>query len=50
MKNYFIDALTGAVYDPGHADMPELQRGAYAKSTAVTAELMAFLQSMKHQQ
>jgi hypothetical protein len=45
-KNYFIDALTSAIYDPENPDPKDVTRGGAAMGPASAAEMSDFVKSM----
>jgi hypothetical protein len=47
-KNYWIDALTQAAYDPESPDPKDVQRGSLAIGPAVAADMSAFAKSLPH--
>lgn len=47
MKNYYVDALLGTVYNADQPDARELIRGSEAFGAATTAEMMEFIQSLQ---
>jgi hypothetical protein len=47
-RNYFIDAFTGATYNPEHPDLQEVNRGEQAMGPAMAAELSDFAKSLQH--